>query len=151
MNDLYFEDFQTGQTFTSRSETMTRDRIIAFATEFDPQPAHMSEESAAASQFGQLVSSGWHTACVTMRLQYEVCIGRIAGGGMGAGIDKLSWLRPVRPGDALHVVVEVTEKRESRSRPDKGLVTFLTTTVNQDGDKVESMIGTVMVPRRNPG
>lgn len=147
MGDLYYEDFQAGQTFTSRAETLTRERLIAFAKEYDPQPAHIGEEEAAHSQFGELVASGWQTASITMRLQYKSAFSRIAGGGMGANVE-LSWVRPVRPGDQLHVTVEVREMRPSRSRPDRGLVTFMTTTFNQSDQPVQTMLGTVMVPRR---
>ena len=146
---MVFEDFQIGQTFSSEPQTLTRERIIEFGEEFDPQPAHLSDELAAASQFGELIASGWHTACVAMRLTYDACFARIEGGGMGAGVEKLTWIRTVRPGDALHAVVEVTEKRESRSRPDKGIINFLTTAFNQDGERVLTMLATVIVPRRN--
>ncbi len=148
MSELYFEDFHPGLTFTSGTVTITRERMITFAEEFDPQAAHLSEELAATSQFGELIASGWHTASLTMRLQIEAGLGRIAGGIMGAGVEKLAWLRPVRPGDELHAVVEITEIRPSRSRPDRGLVTFLTTTVNQNGEPVETMLGTVIAPKR---
>ncbi len=148
MSELYFEDFQVGQRFTSRELTLTRDRIVEFGTEFDPQPQHIDEAAAASSNFGELVASGWHTAAVTMRLQYEAAFTRIANGGVGAGVEKLSWVRPVRPGDTLHVEVEVKEARVSASRPGRGLVTFLTTTLNQNGETVQTMLGTVFVPRR---
>lgn len=146
--DLWYEDFAPGQTFTSRAETMTRERIVAFAAEFDPQPQHMSEAAAKTSQFGELVASGWHTASLTMRLQYDIGLGRIRGGGMGAQVDKLTWLRPVRPGDALHVLLEVVEMRPSRSRPDRGVITFRTTTLNQREEPVQTMTAAVIVPRR---
>ena len=148
MSDLYYEDFQVGQSFTSRALEVTRERIIAFGEEFDPQPQHISEAAAATSNFGTLIASGWHTAALTMRLQFEAAFCRIAGGGVGAGIQNLTWLRPVQPGDALHVVVEVSELRPSNSRPDRGVIRFLTTTVNQHGQPVETMLGTVLVPRR---
>ncbi len=148
MNDLYYEDFQPGQRFTSRTVTMTRERIVAYAEEFDPQPQHLGEDAAKASQFGELVASGWHTASLSMRLQYEAGLGRIRGGGMGAQVDKLSWPRPVRPGDALHVVLEVKDMRPSRSRPDRGIITFHTTTLNQNGETVQTMVGVVLTPRR---
>ncbi|GAC1478312.1 MAG: MaoC family dehydratase [Acetobacteraceae bacterium] len=148
MNDLYYDDFQPGQRFTSRAQGMTRERIVAFAAEFDPQPQHLDEAQAAGTQFGQLVASGWHTASVTMRLHYEAAFCRIANGGMGAQVDGLTWVRPVLPGDTLHVVVEVKEMRPSRSRPERGIIVFLTTTINQDDAMVMSMLGTVLVPRR---
>ncbi len=148
MNDMYYDDFHPGQRFTSRTVPMTRERIVAYAEEFDPQPQHLDEEQAKSSQFGELVASGWHTASLSMQLQYEAGLGRIKGGGMGAQIEKLAWPRPVRPGDALHVVLEVKEMRPSRSRPDRGIITFLTTTLNQDGATVQTMTGVVLTPRR---
>ncbi len=148
MNDLYFDDFHVGQSFTSRTQTITRERIVAFGEEFDPQPQHINGAAAASSNFGELIASGWHTAAVTMRLQYEAAFSRIANGGMGAGIEALNWLRPVRPGDELQVVVEVKEMRPSGSRPDRGVIRFLTTTLNQSGQTVQTMLGTVLVPRR---
>ena len=148
MGTLFYEDFQIDQSFTSREAVLTRDRIVAFGEEFDPQPQHVDESAAAASNFGELVASGWHTAALTMRLQYEAAFAHIVNGGVGAGIEKLEWTRPVRPGDTLHVVVEVQEMRPSASRPTRGLIRFLTTTVNQDGQVVQTMIGTVFVPRR---
>jgi acyl dehydratase len=145
---MYYEDFHLGDTFTSGTQLVTRERIIAFAEEFDPQPQHLGEEAAAKSNFGRLVASGWHTASVSMRLQYDVAFRRIASGGMGAEIEKLTWLRPVLPGDELHVEVEVEEMRPSNSRPDKGIITFRTTTLNQRNEKVQTMRGIVLVPRR---
>ena len=148
VNDMYYEDFHVGQRFASRSQVMTRERILAFGEEFDPQPQHTSEAAAAASNFGELIASGWHTAAVTMRLQYEAAFCRIVNGGMGAQIDKLTWVRPVRPGDAVQAVVEVAQMRLSKSRPDYGVMSMLTTTVNQDGQTVQTMTGTLLIPRR---
>jgi acyl dehydratase len=148
--DHHFEDFTVGQTFRSRPHRMERDRMVAFAEEFDPQPQHLSEEAAAASQFGQLVASGWHTAAVSMRLLIADALPPIAGGGQGAGMDALAWPRPVRPGDELRVEAEVTAARPSRSRPGKGLITVRVTTLNQDGEAVQTVAHTVMMPRRAP-
>ena len=148
MGDLFFDDFHVGQRFTSREAELTRDRIVAFGEEFDPQPQHVDEAQAATSNFGELVASGWHTAALTMRLQYEAALVQIANGGMGAGIEKLDWSRPVRPGDRLHVVVEIEAMRPSASKPTRGILRLKTTTINQEGQTVQSMIGTVFVPRR---
>ncbi len=142
-----YDDFYVGQKMHSpRSIVMERDRIIGFGEEFDPQPAHLSEEQAAASQFGELVASGWHTAAVSMRLTLETY--RIADGGMGAGIEKMNWIRPVRPGDALRVEITILNKRESRSRPDKGLLHVQTHTFNQRGELVMDMTSHVLAPRK---
>ncbi len=144
---IYYDDLAVGQVFMSRAEAISRDRIVAFAQEFDPQPQHLNEEAARGSMFGELVASGWHTAALTMRLQLESVMGRFPGGSLGAQIDKLAWLRPVRPGDLLRARAEIMEMRPSRSRPDRGLVTIQTTTLNQRDEPVQVMTAAVLAPR----
>ncbi|MSP04909.1 MAG: MaoC family dehydratase [Acetobacteraceae bacterium] len=148
MTEVYtYDDFAVGQVLHSpRSLVIDCARIIAFGEEFDPQPAHLSEALAAKSQFGELVASGWHTGCVSMRLATETY--RIADGGMGAGIEKMNWLRPVKPGDALRVEVTILAMRPSRSRPDRGLLTIHTRTLNQHDVAVMEMTANVLAPRR---
>lgn len=145
---LYWEDLEVGQVVTSRPQVMTRERIVAFAAEFDPQPQHLDEEAARGSLFGELVASGWHTASVTMRLQLESVMGRFPGGSLGAQVDTLAWRRPVRPGDELRARVEVLAKRPSGSRPDRGLLTLKTTTLNQRDETVQEMTASILAPRR---
>ena len=145
---LYYEDAHIGLVITTRSERLTRDRIVAFAEEFDPQPQHLSETAARSSMFGELVASGWHTAAVTMRLQVGVLMGRFPGGALGAQVDTLAWRRPVRPGDELRAQVEVLSMRPSGSRPDRGVVTLKTMTLNQRDEAVQEMTASVLVPRR---
>ncbi len=145
---LYWEDLEVGQVVTSRPQVMTRERIVAFAAEFDPQPQHLDEEAARGSLFGELVASGWHTASVTMRLQLESMMGRFPGGSLGAQVDTLAWRRPVRPGDELRARVEVLAKRPSASRPDRGLLTLKTTTLNQRDETVQEMTASILAPRR---
>ena len=145
---IYYEDLTVGQVFMSRAEAVGRDRIVAFAREFDPQPQHLDEEAARGSLFGELVASGWHTASVTMRLQLESMMGRFPGGSLGAQVDTLAWRRPVRPGDELRARVEVLAKRPSASRPDRGLLTLKTTTLNQRDETVQEMTASILAPRR---
>ena len=143
----FFEDFQLTHEFRSGEYRVEADRITAFAAEFDPQPQHLSEEAAAASQFGGLVASGWHTASLAMRLLIEA-LPSIEGGAMGTGADQLKWARPVRPGDALHVIATIVAARPSASRPDKGLVTCEVAALNQHDQLVLRFLTTMMVPRR---
>jgi len=102
MTERYLEDFAVGQTFGSGGLRVERERIKAFAAEFDPQPFHLDEEAARGSIFGALAASGWHTAAITMRLLVESDL-KPAGGIVGAGFDEFRWPRPVRPGDELYV------------------------------------------------
>ena len=147
MTVRYLEDFEPGQKFASGGLSVDAARIKSFATEFDPQPFHLNEDTARDSFFKGLAASGWHTAAMTMRLLVEGDI-KPAGGIIGAGFDELRWPRPVRPGDELHVESEVLEVRPSKSRPDQGMIKVRTTTLNQHDEPVQLFVGNLIVLRR---
>ncbi len=147
MNELYLEDFAVGQTFGSGSLQVDAEQIKSFAAQFDPQPFHLDEASAAHTFFGGLAASGWHTAALTMRLLVDSEF-RPVGGMIGAGFDELRWPLPVRPGDQLHVESEVLDVRPSKSRPHLGLVKLRITTTNQNGEAVQVFVANIVVPRR---
>lgn len=148
MTERYLEDFAADQRFGGAGRIrIERERITGFATEFDPQPFHLDEQAARNSIFGGLAASGWHTAAVTMRLLVESEL-RPAGGIVGAGFDEFRWPRPVRPGDELRVEIEVLEVRQSKSRPDQGMIKVRTTTLNQRDEAVQITVGNLVVPRR---
>jgi acyl dehydratase len=143
----YLEDFSAGQKFESGRLRVERDRVKSFATEFDPQPFHLDEEAAKRSLFGGLAASGWHTAAMTMKLLVESDL-KPAGGILGAGFDEFRWPKPVRPGDELHLDIEVLETRASKSRPDQGVIKVRTTTLDQNNEPVQVSVGNLIVPRR---
>ncbi len=143
---LYLEDLGAGQRFISGEAVMTAAAIKAFASQFDPQPFHLDEAAAEASFFQGLAASGWHTAAVTMRLLVESDM-PLAGGLIGAG-GELTWPRPTRPGDVLHVESEVLAVTPSKSKPDRGLVTVRSRTLNQRGEVVQDMTTRMLVWRR---
>jgi acyl dehydratase len=147
MMERYLEDYAVGQTFSSGRLRIDKDRIKAFAADFDPQPFHLDEDAARDSIFHGLAASGWHTAALTMRLLVEGEF-KPAGGIVGTGFDEFRWPRPVRPGDELRVESEVVEVRPSKSHPDFGLIKVRTTTLNQKGEAVQIMVGNLLVPRR---
>jgi acyl dehydratase len=143
---LYLDDLHVGQRFTSATHRLTAEAIKQYAAQFDPQPFHLDEDAAAASMFGGLVASGWHTAAVTMRLL--VAGGApIAGGVIGAG-GEVAWPRATRPGDELQVTSEVLAVTPSRSKPDRGIVVVRSETRNQRGEVVQIMTSKLVVPRR---
>ena len=146
---LYLDDFTVGQVFRSKSVRVTEADIKAFAAQYDPQPFHLDEAAAKASLFGGLAASGWHTMALTMRLLVDGGA-PIAGGIIGGGADELRWPRPVRPGDELTVESEVLEIRPSRSRPQQGMMRMRSTTFNQNGEPVQTFVGNLVVPRRDP-
>lgn len=121
MSRLHWEDFKPGQVTEHGPRRITREEIIAFAAEFDPQPMHLDEEAAAASMLGGLAASGWHTCCIVMRMISDGLLERTAFLG-APGIEEVRWLAPVRPGELLKLRVTVVETRASRSRPDMGFV-----------------------------
>ena len=144
---LYLEDFHEGQVFAGAARhTMTAEAIKAFATEFDPQPFHLDEATAAPTFFNGLAASGWHTAAATMRLLVEAM--PVAGGLIGGGGD-IAWPRATRPGDVLRVVCTVEAVTPSRSRPDRGMLTLRSETLNQRDEPVQVMVSRLVVPRRH--
>ncbi|MES2255933.1 MAG: MaoC family dehydratase [Pseudomonadota bacterium] len=143
---LYLEDVFVGQRFVTGTHTLTVDAIKAFARDYDPQPFHTDEEAAKDTFFCGLAASGWHTAAITMRLQIDSGP-PIAGGMIGAG-GEISWPRPTRPGDVLHVESEVTEVKPSKSRPERGFATLKSETKNQKGEVVQLLVVKLLVWRR---
>jgi acyl dehydratase len=144
---LFLEDLRPGQRFTTGSHMIDEAQIKTFARQFDPQPFHLNDEAARGSLFAGLVASGWHTAAITMRLQVESGL-PISGGIIGAG-GELSWPHPTRPGDILYVESEVLEVKPSRSRPERGMVTVRSQTLNQRGEVVQTLTVKLVVPRRS--
>jgi len=142
---LYLDDLAVGQRFASAGHALDEQQIRSFASQFDPQPFHLSEETAKDTLFGGLAASGWHTAALTMRL----LVGSlpIAGGIVGVG-GEIGWPRPTRPGDVLRVESEIVEIAPSRSRPDRGMVTLRSETRNQRGEILQNLTAKLVVPRR---
>lgn len=143
---FYLDDLHVGQRFVSRTHALDEAQIRAFAGTFDPQPFHLDAAAAAASLFGGLAASGWHTAALTMRLLVEGGA-PIAGGVIGAGVE-IAWPQPTRPGDILSVESEVLEVKPSRSRPERGMVTLRSVTRNQRGEALQILTSKLVVPRR---
>ncbi|MEO7399171.1 MAG: MaoC family dehydratase [Polaromonas sp.] len=142
----YLDDLQIGDRFTSAEHVLDEAQIKAFALQFDPQPFHLDHEAAKATLFGGLAASGWHTAALTMRLLVGGGM-PLAGGIVGAG-GEISWPKPTRPGDVLHVESEVLGITPSRSRPDRGMALVRSETRNQHGDVVQLLVSKLVVPRR---
>lgn len=143
---LYLDDLHVGQQFISGSYAVDEAQITAFASQFDPQPFHLDDALAKGTLFAGLAASGWHTAAITMRLLVDGGA-PIAGGIIGAG-GEVSWPKPTRPGDTLHVESEVVQVTPSRSRPDRGIVTVRSETHNQRGEVVQTLTAKLVVPRR---
>jgi acyl dehydratase len=144
----YFEDFQPGELLELGSHKVTREEIIAFARQFDPQPFHLDEE-AGRSMFGTLIASGWHTASLCHRLLVDSVIGKSATLG-SPGLDELRWLLPVRPEDVISARAEVLSLTPSRSKPDRGAIKIRLEARNHKGEIVMPELATAFFSRRQP-
>jgi len=144
---LYLDDLTVGDTYTSGTATLDVEQIKVFARQYDPQPFHLDEAAAQTSFFGGLAASGWHTAAITMRLLVDSV--PFDGGLIGAGTE-ITWPLPTRPNDVLRVKSEVLEIKPSRSKPDRGLVTCLSLTLNQHDEVVQRSLAKLLVFRRPP-
>ncbi len=127
---------------------VSREAVLAFAEQFDPQPFHLDDEAASASLFGGLCASGWHTCAMAMRMMCDGYLLDAASLG-SPGIDQLRWLKPVFPGDTLSVRMEVLDARPMTSRPGVGLLRSRWEVRNQHGQPVMTMEGWGMFRRRH--
>jgi acyl dehydratase len=142
----WFDDLKLGMRFKGGKTTVSREDILRFAAEFDPQPFHLDEEAAKQTIFKGLAASGWHTAAIAMNLAVRI---RPFGPHplLGAGVDDLRWPKPVRPGDTLYLEGEVVELVPSKTKP-QGIVRVKWTAYNQHGEAVYTFNPIGIVPRR---
>ncbi|MFC5430324.1 MaoC family dehydratase [Paraburkholderia denitrificans] len=145
-----YEDLEVGRSYTVGSHTFTREEIVHFAEQFDPQPFHMSEEAAEASMFGGLVASGWHTCSVMMGMLVRNFLGDSTSMG-SPGVDDIRWLKPTRVGDTLTMTNTIVSKRVSSSKPDRGIVETRWDGVNQHGETIVTVRSKALFGLRHPG
>jgi acyl dehydratase len=147
MAKRYFEDFTAGLVIEAAPRLVTREEIVAFAAEFDPQPMHLDEEAARNSILGGLAASGWHTCCLLMRMACDSFV--LDSSSMGApGVDEVKWLKPLRPSTHIKLRTTVLETRVSNSRPEMGFVKALMEVLGDDGEQVMILTTSMIMKRR---
>lgn len=147
MPKLHWEDFTTGAVAIYGPRLVTREEIVAFAAEFDPQPMHLDEAAASATLLGGLGASGWHTCCLMMRIIADGFL--LDSSSMGApGIEEVRWLTPLRPGTRIRVRSTVLDTRASKSRPEMGLAKMNFEVLDDADAIVMTLITTFMLGRR---
>ncbi len=147
MSTLYFEDFAVGSKRDLGSHLVTEEEILAFARQYDPQPFHVDKEAAQKSIYKNLISSGWMTCSIMMRLLVDNMTSKAASMG-SPGVDEIRWLKPVYAGDTLSVSLVVLDARASSSKPDRGVVHTQWDATNQRGELVCTVKGMGMYGRR---
>ncbi|MGN6820398.1 MAG: MaoC family dehydratase [Sphingomonas sp.] len=144
----YFEDLVVGTKASFGRYDVTREEVIEFASKYDPQPFHLSDEAAAQTYFGRLSASGWHTAAMAMRMAVENMRDQRSASLGSPGIDELRWLKPVYPGDTLRCETELLDKRVSKSRPEMGITKGRTTVFNQRDEAVMTFVANGLIRTR---
>lgn len=142
----YLEDFQPGQIYRFRAEPLSKEDIVAFAQEWDPQRLH-TDEAYATGIHGSLIASGFQTMLQAFKPVMHEMMPEIANIG-GLGFDSLRWPRPVRPGEALDIELEVSSVTPSKSKPDRGVLAYTLRAINPAGQVVFAADTPVMIKRR---
>jgi acyl dehydratase len=144
----YWEDIEVGSKSSFGRYEVTREEVVEFASRYDPQPFHLSDEAAAQTYFGRLSASGWHTCAMMMRMIVENLESNRQAGLGSPGVDELRWLKPVYPGDTLRAETIVIDKTPSKSRPDMGSYRGRTTVFNQHDEPVMTLVSIGLIRTR---
>lgn len=149
---IYYEDLSIGDVFERGPVSLTKEDIISFAEQFDPQPFHTDEDASAESIFDGLIASGLHTLCLSVRLFVTEFVNPPGGFTNMGGIvlDHGRWHEPVRPDDTLTLVIEVPDMEPSDSIMDRSYVTFDRRVRNPDDVDVLTFQSINIDERRNP-
>ncbi|MBN8919255.1 MAG: MaoC family dehydratase [Rhizobiales bacterium] len=149
MPRFHWEDFKPGSVETYGPRPVTREEIIAFAAEYDPQPMHLDEDAGRGTLLGGLAASGWHSCAILMRMSCDWFMLDSSSQG-SPGIEEVRWLRPLRAGDSITLRRTVVDSRASKSKPALGITKFKYELVNQAGEVVTTLVCTIMFGRREP-
>jgi len=147
----YFEDFEIGKMIFGTDEyQVTREEILEFGHRWDPAPFHTDEKVARDTVFGGLIAPGAYIMAIQTWLvhHYEEREGIFAAAIGRVATDDLRFHSPVRPGDRICFEMECVEKRESRSNPDRGIITEAMTLKNQHGESVMTLKNTILVGKK---
>lgn len=149
MPGLYYEEFEVGMAFNhelTRTVTET-DNVMFCAMTHNPQPLHLDEEFAKETEFGQRIVN----SLFTLGLVIGVTVGETTLGTTIAnlGMTDVRFANPVFHGDTVHVVTKVKEMRESKSRPNAGLVVFEHIGYNQRDEEIAYCVRTAFMRKKS--
>ena len=143
----YFEDLPAGTLIDCGTRFVSKEEIIRFAKEFDPQPFHIDEVAAAKTHFGGVVASGWHSGSIAMRMVVDAVFGDSASMG-SPGMERMRWLKPLRADSTVNVKLRVLEAELSKSRPDRGKLKVAFEMYDDKGVLLMDTIAMVLFGRR---
>jgi acyl dehydratase len=150
---LFFEDLQVGDTTATKALTVDHDELVDFANRWDPLPIHVDPAAAdAAFGPGGITAPSSFIMAIRTRLIHQFPEPNLNSAVIAAGgWDEVRFNAPVRAGDTLLLQQEILTRRESASKPDRGIVTNRLSLINQEGTTVMSHVDTIIVRRRVPG
>ena len=146
MDDIFYEDISPSAVLRAGPYVIPEQELVDFATAWDPLPVHVDKDYAA--RHGGLTAPGLYLLAIKMRLVHQLPFRRTVIAGVG--FDKVRFHRPVHPGEALTLEVTWRDKRRSRSKPDRGIVSGHYALINASGETVLSHIDTILIRLRHP-
>lgn len=150
MSDLlHYEDFPEGLVIPLGTHHLSKDEVIAFARDWDPQPFHLDEEAARHSVLGGLAASGWQSSAILIRLSVEGYANRSAAMASNS-MEECRWLKPVLAGETLTGRATVLSRRVSSKRPEMGILRMKFELLNTAGELKCDIVGVQFMKVRNP-
>jgi acyl dehydratase len=147
---LHWEDIEVGRVIDLGPYKLSREEILSFAHQWDPQPFHIDEQGAKQSIYGGIIASGWQTGAIAQRLLVTGFLNGVASLG-SPGVEALRWRKPVYAGDELSLRLRVVGKDTSPKSPDRGSIDVEHEIRNQTGDMVMSYRARIFIGRRQAG
>ena len=146
---LHYEDFPEGHVIPFGTYHLSKDEVIAFAREWDPQPFHLDEDEAKRSVLGGLAASGWQSSAILVRLAVEAYANKSAAMASNS-MEEGKWLKPVFAGETLTGRATVLSRRVSAKRPEMGVLKMKFELLNMAGELKVEITGVQFMKVRNP-
>lgn len=150
MTDLqHYEDFPEGRVIGFGTYHLSREEVLAYAREWDPQPFHIDEQAAEHSVLGGLAASGWQTSAILIRLAVEAYANSSAAMASNS-MEEVKWLKPVFAGETLTGRATVLSRRVSAKRPEMGILRMKFELLNAAGELKTEITGVQFMRVRHP-
>ena len=146
---LHYEDFPEGHVIPFGTFHLTKELVLDFAREWDPQPFHVDEAEAERSVLGGLAASGWQSSAILIRLAVEAYANKSAAMASNS-MEECRWLKPVFAGETLTGRATVLSRRVSAKRPEMGILKMKFELLNVDGELKCEVVGIQFMKVRNP-
>ena len=142
----YYEDYQVGENIAADTYSVDKAELVEFARKWDPQPFHVDEKAAKASIYGGLTAPSVYIMAVASYLGSRIEPKIAALGALG--MTDLEFPNPMRPGDHITLISTVTQKRSSKTKPDRGIIHYSVQLTNQNDEPVFTYRIKILVAKR---